>query len=262
MDLQLNQKVIIVTGAAKGIGRAIALGLGQEGAIPVIVGRNQKDNQKVKEEIEKLGGKAYCVEAELSKPEDCKKVIDQTVMYCGRIDGIVNNAGLNDGVGLIGGSYEGFVSSLHNNVVHYYLMVHYAIEELIKSKGSIVNIGSKVAETGQGNTSGYAASNGGRNALTREWAVELLPYDIRVNAVIVAEASTPQYDKWLQTLDEPEKTLEKITNRIPLSNRMTRPEEIANAVIFLLSDKSSHTTGQLMHVDGGYVHLDRSLIKE
>lgn len=262
MDLQLNQKVIIVTGAAKGIGRAIALGLGQEGAIPVIVGRNQKDNQKVKEEIEKLGGKAYCVEAELSKPEDCKKVIDQTVMYCGRIDGIVNNAGLNDGVGLIGGSYEGFVSSLHNNVVHYYLMVHYAIEELIKSKGSIVNIGSKVAETGQGNTSGYAASNGGRNALTREWAVELLPYDIRVNAVIVAEASTPQYDKWLQTLDEPEKTLEKITNRIPLGNRMTRPEEIANAVIFLLSDKSSHTTGQLMHVDGGYVHLDRSLIKE
>lgn len=262
MDLQLNQKVIIVTGAAKGIGRAIALGLGQEGAIPVIVGRNQKDNQKVKEEIEKLGGKAYCVEAELSKPEDCKKVIDQTVMYCGRIDGIVNNAGLNDGVGLIGGSYEGFVSSLHNNVVHYYLMVHYAIGELIKSKGSIVNIGSKVAETGQGNTSGYAASNGGRNALTREWAVELLPYDIRVNAVIVAEASTPQYDKWLQTLDEPEKTLEKITNRIPLGNRMTRPEEIANAVIFLLSDKSSHTTGQLMHVDGGYVHLDRSLIKE
>lgn len=262
MDLQLNQKVIIVTGAAKGIGRAIALGLAQEGAVPVIVGRNQEDNLKVKEEIEELGGKAYCVKAELSKPDDCKKVIDQTIEYCGVIDGIVNNAGLNDGVGLIGGSYEGFVASLHNNVVHYYLMVHYAIEELIKSKGSIVNIGSKVAETGQGNTSGYAASNGGRNALTREWAVELLPYDIRVNAVIVAEASTPQYDKWLQTLDQPEKTLEKITNRIPLGNRMTRPEEIANAVIFLLSDKSSHTTGQLIHVDGGYVHLDRSLIKE
>ena len=131
---------------------------------------------------------------------------------------------------------------------------------LKESKGSIVNIGSKTAETGQGGTSAYAASNGGRNALTREWAVELLKYGIRVNAVIVAECYTPLYDKWIKTLPNPEETLQKITEKIPLGNRMTTAEEIANMVVFLISKRSSHTTGQLIHVDGGYVHLDRALI--
>jgi L-fucose dehydrogenase len=125
--------------------------------------------------------------------------------------------------------------------------------------GAIVNIGSKTAETGQGGTSAYAAANGGRNALTREWAVELLKYGIRVNAVIVAESYTPLYDRWIKTFPDPEKQLETITSRIPLEKRMTTPEEIANMVAFLLSERSSHTTGQLIHVDGGYVHLDRAI---
>jgi L-fucose dehydrogenase len=139
-------------------------------------------------------------------------------------------------------------------------VVQAALPELIKSKGSIVNISSKVAETGQGGTSGYAAANGGRNALTREWAVELLKYGIRVNAVIVAECYTPLYDKWIKTLPNPEETLKQIIERIPLEKRMTTGEEIANTVAFLLSNKSSHTTGQLIHVDGGYVHLDRAAL--
>ena len=158
------------------------------------------------------------------------------------------------------GNYESFIASLHKNLVHYYLMAHYALPQLIKSKGPIVNIGSKVAETGQGNTSAYAASNGGRNALTREWAVELLKYGIRVNAVIVAECYTPLYDKWIKTLPNPEEKLRSITDKIPLGKRMTTEEEIANMVIFLLSERSSHTTGQLIHVDGGYTHLDRALL--
>ena len=123
-----------------------------------------------------------------------------------------------------------------------------------------MNISSKVAETGQGGTSGYAAANGGRNALTREWAVELLKYDIRVNAVIVAECYTPLYDRWIKTLPNPEETLQQIEQRIPLGKRMTTSAEIANTVAFLLSDRSSHTTGQLIHVDGGYVHLDRAAL--
>src|SRR5690606_1943408 len=79
---------------------------------------------------------------------------------------------------------------------------------------------------------------------------------------IVSECATPQYDSWIQTLDNPEKTLQKITDRIPFGNRMTTPQEVADTSIFLLSDRSSHTTGQLIHVDGGYVHLDRALIRE
>jgi L-fucose dehydrogenase len=138
-------------------------------------------------------------------------------------------------------------------------MAHYALPELIKSKGAIVNISSKTAETGQGNTSAYAAANGGRNALTREWAVEMLPYNIRVNAVIVAECYTPLYDSWIKSFPNPSEKLNQITRKIPLGKRMTTAEEIANMVVFLLSDCSSHTTGQLIHVDGGYVHLDRSL---
>ena len=152
-----------------------------------------------------------------------------------------------------------FLASLHKNLVHYYLMAHHALPSLKKSKGSIVNIGSKVAETGQGGTSAYAAANGGRNGLTREWAVELLKYGIRVNAVIVAESYTPLYEKWIRTLPDPEAKLSQINQTIPLGHRMTTAEEIANMVAFLLSERSSHTTGQLIHVDGGYVHLDRAL---
>lgn len=262
MDLNLKDKVFIVTGGAKGIGKGIVIALAREGAIPVIVGRKQADNKIVEAEVNAIGGKSYAIEAELSDPIACEKAVRLTIEQFGRIDGLVNNAGQNDGVGLASGSYEGFVASLHKNLVHYYLMAHYALDKLKESKGSILNISSKTAETGQGGTSAYAASNGGRNALTREWAVELLPFGIRVNAIIVAEAATPQYDTWIQTLDNPEETLQKITNRIPLGNRMTTSEEIADTAVFLLSERSSHTTGQLIHVDGGYVHLDRALIKE
>src|SRR5688572_19467938 len=256
MNLQLTDKVVVVTGGAKGIGEGIVEVLANEGAIPVIIGRNEEDNQKA---LQKISNKGFQVVAELTQPEECKKSVDAVLQKFGRIDGLVNNAGVNDGVNLEHGSYEAFMASIHKNLVHYYLMAHFALPALIKSKGSIVNIGSKTAETGQGGTSAYAASNGGRNALTREWAVELLKYGIRVNAVIVAECFTPLYERWIQTLPNPEEKLKEITAKIPFENRMTTAEEIANMVVFLLSPKSSHTTGQLLHVDGGYVHLDRAL---
>ena len=259
MNLNLNDKIIIVTGGAKGIGLGICKVLASEGAIPVIVGRVDADNQIAIKEIEAEGGKALSVVAELTNPEDCKSAVDQVIALYGRIDGLINNAGVNDGVGLESGDYEKFIASIHKNLVHYYLMAQYALPELKKTKGSIVNIGSKTADTGQGNTSAYAASNGGRNALTREWAVELLKYGIRVNAVIVAECYTPLYEKWISSLENPEEKLKEITAKIPFENRMTTAEEIANMAVFLLSDKSSHTTGQLIYVDGGYTHLDRSL---
>jgi len=256
MDLRLKDKIIIVTGGAKGIGAGITKALAAEGAIPVVVGRSKEDNEGIVKEM----GTGFAVTAELTHPEECENAVKETIERFGRIDGLVNNAGVNDGVGLEKGTYESFVASLHKNLIHYYLMAHHALPQLIKTKGSIVNIGSKVAETGQGNTSAYAASNGGRNALTREWAVELLKYGIRVNAVIVAECYTPLYDKWIKTLPNPEETLKKINDKIPLGKRMTTAEEIAAMVVFLLSERSSHTTGQLVYVDGGYTHLDRALL--
>lgn len=260
MDLQLQDKIIVVSGGAKGIGEGIVKLLADEGAIPVIIGRNEKDNLKTVDEITESGGKCFQVTAELINPQACANAIEDVLKEFGEIHGLVNNAGVNDGVGLEYGNYEAFVASLHKNLIHYYLLAHYSLPALKKTKGSIVNISSKTAETGQGNTSAYAAGNGGRNALTREWAVELLKYGIRVNAVVVAECWTPLYEKWINTLPDPQKKLKEITAKIPLENRMTTAEEIANTVAFLLSEKSSHTTGQLIHVDGGYVHLDRALV--
>jgi len=254
MNLELTDKVIIVTGGAKGIGEGIVKVLAGEGAIPVIVGRVEADNLKVVHAVEAAGGKAFQVVAELTDPAASEKAVKAVVAQFGRIDGLVNNAGVNDGVGLESGDYEGFIASLH-----YYLMAHHALPELKKSKGAILNITSKTADTGQGHTSGYAAANGGRNALTREWAVELLKYGVRVNAIVVAECWTPLYATWIKTLSDPEGKLREIESKIPLGNRMTTAEEIANTTAFLLSPRSSHTTGQLLYVDGGYVHLDRAL---
>jgi len=259
MNLQLQNKIVIVTGGAKGIGYAIAKLLASEGAIPVIIGRNETDNLKVVAEIETAGGSAWQVVAELAKPVQCEAAVKTVIRHFGTIHALVNNAGVNDGVGLESGNYTRFVESLHKNLVHYYLMAHYVLPELKANKGSIVNITSKTADTGQGNTSAYAASNGARNALTREWAVELAPYSIRVNAVVVAECYTPLYENWINTLPNPEEKIKDIVSKIPFEKRFTTAEEIANMVVFLLSPLSSHTTGQLVYIDGGYVHLDRAM---
>ena len=186
-------------------------------------------------------------------------MIDETLKKYGKIDALINNAGANDAIGLEKGTPKKFLASLDNNLYHYYYLAHFALAALKKSQGSILNVSSKTAFTGQGNTSGYAASKGAQIALTREWAVELLPYNIRVNAVIPAEVMTPLYEKWLSTLDNPEQKLKEITRNIPLGNRMTTKKEIASMVAYLVSEQASHITGQIIFVDGGYVHLDRNL---
>jgi L-fucose dehydrogenase len=259
MNLNLKNKIIIVSGGAKGIGACIVQLLASEGAFPIIIGHNEKDNLKLLSAIEKTNGRGDQFVAELTRPEDCKRAIYQVMEKYYQIDGLVNNAGVNDGVGLEKGNHEDFVKSLNKNLVHYYLLCHYALPALKSSRGSIVNIASKTAETGQGGTSGYAAANGGRLALTREWAVELLQFGIRVNALVVAECWTPLYESWINSFDIPQKKLLEINKRIPLGGRMTTTSEIANMAVFLLSELSSHTTGQLIHVDGGYVHLDRAI---
>jgi L-fucose dehydrogenase len=259
MDLDLNGKVYIVTGGAKGIGGAITDVLCAEGAHVVMAGHNATDLNNKLTELQSKGFIARAVEAELTRVDDCKKVVDFTWHTFHRIDGLVNNAGVNDGVGLEKGDPDRFMLSLQKNLLHYYTMAHLALTALKQSRGAIVNIGSKVSLTGQGNTSGYAAAKGAINALTREWAVELLPYEIRVNTVLPAEVWTPLYASWIQSFPDPEAKLTSITRHIPLGKRMTRPEEIAYMVAFLLSERSSHTTGQIIVVDGGYTHLDRAI---
>jgi L-fucose dehydrogenase len=259
MDLNLRDKIIIVTGGAKGIGAAIVQACAAEGAIPVIVGRDEEAGKQLQSDLISKGSSCGLITVDLATPESCSKSVEQTLKNFGRIDALVNNAGRNDKVGLEHGSPDAYVASLNRNLVHYYSMAHYALPHLKRSRGAIVNVGSKTAVTGQGSTSGYASSKGAIMALTREWAAELLPYAIRVNTVIPAEVMTPLYRSWLDTFPNPEEKLKTILTKIPLEQRMTTSEEIAAMVVFLISTKSSHTTGQHLFVDGGYVHLDRAL---
>ncbi len=259
MDLQIKDKVVLVTGGAKGIGAAIVRACANEGALPGIVDRDAEAGKRLQAELNGLGARTEVIPVDLLTAQGCSLAVEQTLEKFGRLDALVNNAGVNDKVGLEHGSPEKFLASLGRNLLHYYDMAHYALPHLKRSRGSIVNIASKTAVTGQGDTSGYASSKGAILALTREWAVELLDYGIRVNAVVPAEVMTPLYRQWLDTFPNPEEKLKTILAKIPLEKRMTAPEEIAAMVVFLISEKAGHTTGQHLFVDGGYVHLDRAL---
>lgn len=249
MKLGLAGKVAIVTGGGSGIGAAIVRGLAEEGAQAVIVSRSAP--------TEPLG-EALFVQAELADDDACAAAVVQVAEQFGRIDALVNNAGANDSIGL-DRSPADFRASLDANLVHYFTMAHHALPHLRAARGSIVNVSSKTALTGQGNTSAYAAAKGAQLALTREWAAALAPDGIRVNAVVPAEVMTPLYEEWLATFDDPAAKRDAIAARIPLGKRMTTAQEIADTVLFLLSDRAGHTTGQWLFVDGGYVHLDRAI---
>jgi len=255
VDLQLGNKVVLITGGAKGIGAAIVRGGAAEAAIPVILDRDAEASKNLHTEVRT----SHVVIADLSSSADCQNAIDSTVEKFGRLDALVNNAGINSKVGLEHGTPEQYADSLSRNLLHYYNMAHFALPHLKKTRGCIVNISSKTAITGQGGTSGYASSKGAILALTREWAADLLGYGIRVNAVVPAEVMTPLYRQWLDTFPDPERKLQSVLAKIPLEKRMTSPDEIAAMVVFLLSARAAHITGQHLFVDGGYVHLDRAL---
>src|SRR3984957_5125490 len=215
MDLRLNDHVVLITGGAKGIGAAITRASVREGAVPVIVDRDQPACEKLFAELKLAPERGHYVIADLQPAENCAKAVEETARTFGRIDALINNAGVNDGVGLEHGSPEKFIASLQLNLLHYYNMTHFTLPHLKRTRGSIVSISSKTAVTGQGNTSGYVASKGAILAMTREWAVELLPYGIRANAVVPAEVMTPLYQQWLTNFPDPKAS----SRRSPLKFR-------------------------------------------
>jgi L-fucose dehydrogenase len=251
MDLQLDGKVAVVTGGVRGIGAAIVQTLLGEGARVVVVDRDAGDHGGAA-----AGERVVAIRGELADDATCRRAVDAALGRWSAVDVLVNNAGRNDGVGL-GAGADAFVGSLRANLVPAYTLASLARDALVQSRGAIVNVGSKVALTGQGGTSGYAAAKGALLALTREWAVELAPHGVRVNAVLPAEVWTPMYAQWLATLPDAAGERARIERSIPLGARFTTPEEIAAMVVFLCSPRSGHTTGEIVCVDGGYTHLDR-----
>ena len=254
MDLQLDGKVVVITGGASGIGEAIGRAFSEEKSSVAVLDRDAAAGAGIK-----FG---RFIEVELTDESAVSAALRQIVKEAGRIDVLVNNAAVNDGVSLESG-VAAFRKSLEQNLVAVFGITSLAVPHLRKTAGAIINIGSKVAETGQGRTSGYAASKGGVASLTREWALDLAADGIRVNAVVPAEVWTPQYERWLDThASDPAAAKKEIDDLVPLGRRMTRPSEIADTVVFLASRRASHVTGQIIHVDGGYTHLDRALTTE
>lgn len=240
MDLQLKDKVVFVTGGGKGIGSGISLSLAREGAIPIILSRSPITDE-FKKDMEAITTNYEFIQIDLNDTDKIKGIVDDVAARRGGIYGIVNNAGANDNKDLDTTSWQEFEKSIHGNLTHYYELVHASVDYLRKSKGSILNITSKTALTGQGKTSAY------------------LDDGVRSNCVVVSECWTPLYANWIKTFDDPEARKKVITDKIPLERRFTTIEEIADTAVFVLSPKSSHTTGQWVFVDGGYVHLDRAL---
>lgn len=257
MKLGLDGRAVIVTGGGAGIGGAISLVLAEEGAIPVIFGRSPLD-PAFEERVRSLQSAMRFYRLDLVDDAACAAAVHHAAAALGGIYGVANNAGANDGVGLEAG-LAAFNASLARNLGHYYAMVHHCLPYLKRARGAVVNISSKTALTGQGGTSGYVAAKAAQLGLTREWAAALAKDGVRVNAVLPAEVMTPLYRNWIQSFDDPQAQLERITARIPLGHRMTTDREIADTVVFLLSERSSHTTGQWIVPDGGYTHLDRAL---
>ena len=183
MDLQLSGRVVLVSGGTKGIGAAAARGFAAEGSHVVVIGRDAVAGARL---VAELPGSRF-VAADLTVEADCARAVAETVAAHGRLDVLVNNAGVNDSVPLSGAPAD-FLGSLQRNLLHVFSLAHHALPHLVAARGAMVNVTSKVAWTGQGGTSGYAASKGAINALTREWAVALAKDGVRVNGVDVRQA--------------------------------------------------------------------------
>lgn len=257
MQLELDGKTVVVTGGARGIGQAIVRAFAAERARVFLLDREAAEGAALARELQTAGMAVELIPTELTDEASIRRAFAHVMTAAPSVDVLINNAGGNDAVGLHHAPEE-FVASLRRNLVHYFTCTHCALDALRRARGCIVNIGSKTAVTGQGGTSGYAAAKGAILGLTREWAVDLAGQGVRVNCVVPAEVITPMYQAWLDEAPDPAAARLHLDRSVPLGRRTTLAAEVADTVIFLASARSAHTTGQILHVDGGYVHLDRA----
>ncbi|MBU1876981.1 SDR family oxidoreductase [Patescibacteria group bacterium] len=248
----MENKVAIITGARRGMGKADALLLAKEGAKVVVSDISLEDCQAVVDEIEKEGGEAIAVKCDVSQKQEVDNLFQKTVEKFGQIDILVNNAGIAEFKPFLEMTEEEWDRTLDINLKGYFLCAQAAAKEMAKQKsGVIINIASvAMGQVGVGfpNIVHYCASKGGIAAMTEAMALELAPYNIRVNAIAPGMIETPMID----SIKQDPKAMDGMLARVPLG-RLGKPEEIADLVVFLASDKSSYITGSIVVIDGGWL---------
>lgn len=249
MTMKLKDKIAIVTGSKRGIGKSIALEFAKEGAKVVVSDIDLKECQDVCDEIKKLGSDAIAIKCDVSKKEDVDNMVEKTIQKFKKIDILVNNAGVAPMKPFVEMTEKDWDFTMNINLKGVFLCSNAAAKHMVKQKsGKIVSIASIAGKVGFINTSAYCASKGGVINFTRELALELSPYNINVNAVAPGIIVT----KMTEDLLKDKQVREGLLANIPLG-REGKPEEIAKAVVFLASDDSSYVTGHTLVVDGGWL---------
>jgi NAD(P)-dependent dehydrogenase (short-subunit alcohol dehydrogenase family) len=252
MYQDLKGKVAIITGARRGMGRSHAIALAKEGAKVVVSDISLEDCQKVADEIKKMKGEAMAIKCDVTKKEEVEEMVRKTIEKWGKIDILVNNAGICDFKPFLEMKEEDWDRTIDINLKGYFLVAQAVAKEMVKRKsGVIINIASvAMGQIGIGfpALTHYCASKGAIVAMTEAMALELAPYNIRVNAISPGAIETPMIDP----LKKDPKAMEGMLARIPL-HRVGKPEEVSNLVLFLASDASSYMTGSDVVIDGGWL---------
>jgi NAD(P)-dependent dehydrogenase (short-subunit alcohol dehydrogenase family) len=251
---ELKGKVVILTGASRGIGKGIALRLAREGATLVLAARSKDALEAVAAECRQAGGEATAIPTDVSQKADVEKLFDQVLATHGRVDVLINNAGWASPIAHILEMDETHWDTvISTNLKSVYLFCHRAANVMVdrKIKGAIVNISSFAAARAHRYMAAYDATKGGMEAMTRTMAIDLAPFGIRVNVVGPGAIHTEEYEP------AGEEGRQRRGATVPLG-RVGYPADIAGAVAFLLSDDASYITGQTIYVDGGMLAQLRS----
>jgi glucose 1-dehydrogenase len=249
--MRLGNKVALVTGSSSGIGEAIALAFAREGATVVVnYSRHEDAAQEVLEQIEGSGGKGLVVGADVSDPKEVEAMIQQAVGAFGRLDIMVNNAGMERKMPFLETPFEVWKETIAVNLTGTWLGCQAAAKQMVTQGdgGRIINVSSVHEDLAMPTNSPYCATKGGVRMLMRTLAVELAPNDITVNNIAPGAIETPMDAPLEQNPDE----IKELLSEIPLG-RMGKPEEVANLALFLASDSSSYVTGSTLFVDGGMI---------
>lgn len=253
---ELTNKVAIVTGAGKGIGKAIALGFAEAGANVVAVARTQSDVDEVAAQVRSRGRKALAVSADVREKPAVDRMVTQTLEQFGRVDILVNNAGTYIYQPVVQMSVDEWDSMFDANMKSVFLCCQAVARPMIEQKsGAIINISSMAGVVPDPGRSAYSASKAGVNNFTRNLSIELAPYNIRVNAIAPGLFITPGIAREVrQTRQRVPNFRTSVVDRVPLK-RVGKPEEMVGAAIFLASDASGYITGITLEVCGGLLAL-------